>query len=63
VGLVEPAGQKYPGLQAPLHTLPRAVLLLHFPAGQSVHDPAAEGLYLPAGHMTAVALVDPAGQA
>ncbi len=31
------------------------------PSGQSAHTPAPLSLYLPGGHCTAVALVDPAG--
>jgi hypothetical protein len=33
----------------------------NLPAGHSVHDDAADRLYCPAAHMSAVALVDPAG--
>ena len=35
----------------------------YWPAAQSVQDPAATRLYLPAGHSAAVALVDPATHA
>jgi hypothetical protein len=60
--LVDPAGHAYPALQAAVHVLVRAVSLLHVPAEQLMHAAAPSLLYRPAGHATAVAFVDPAGQ-
>ncbi len=65
VALVDPAGQKYPAVQGPLHAAvlrPTADTLNQVPAGQSLHAPAPAGLYLPAGHTDVVALVEPMGQ-
>jgi hypothetical protein len=63
VALGDPAGHTYPALQLLTHGVDRAMLLLHVPASQSVHAPAAAKLYFPAGHVTACALVDPGGHA
>jgi hypothetical protein len=39
-----------------------APLVLYTPPGQSVQDVAPPGLYLPAPHLLAVPVVDPAAQ-
>jgi hypothetical protein len=64
VALVDPAGQTYPAaaVQLVLHTVARAVLLLHVPAAQLVHVRAPARLYRPAGQRDAVAFVDATGQ-
>ncbi len=62
VALVEPAGQEYPALQAAAQAVVRAVSMLHVPAVQSAHEPAPDRLNRPAGQVSAVALVEPAGQ-
>jgi hypothetical protein len=63
VALVDPAGQVYPAVHAPLHSaVPTAAVAPNSPAGQSTHAVAPPKLYRPAGHATAVAFTDPAGQ-
>ena len=55
---------KYPPKHAPVHdATPTAAVLPYRPALQFVHVPAAARLYCPAGHVTWVALMDPAGHA
>jgi hypothetical protein len=55
---------KYPPKHAPVHdTTPTAAVLPYRPALQFVHVPAAARLYCPAGHVTCVELMDPAGHA
>jgi hypothetical protein len=63
VALADPAGQAYPAVQLTMHELFRATSELHRPAAQGAHDPAPLVLNWPAAHMTAVALMDPAGHA
>ena len=62
--LVDPAGHAYPALQLPEHPADAiAAVLPYSPAVQLVQLPAPVRLYWPARHVTAVALVDPAGHA
>ena len=63
VALVDPATQKYPAAQGPLQ-LDTAIAGVdpYRPATQSTHTLAPVREYLPAGHIAAVALVDPATQ-
>jgi hypothetical protein len=62
VALVDPAGHAYPAVQFPEHPADaNPVTLPYSPALQLVQLPAPVRLYWPAGHVTAVALVDPAG--
>jgi hypothetical protein len=63
--LDRPATAPYwPGGHGPLHdALPLAAENPNCPAAQSVHTAAPLRLYLPAGHVWAVADVDPAGHA
>ena len=64
VSLVEPAGHAYPALQMPLHVaVAQAEWLPYRPAVQFKHCAAAFDEYVPGGHATAVALVEPAGHA
>ncbi len=63
VALVDPAGQAYPAVQLPLHTDVAPAAELNVPAGHAEHDAAPASLYCPAGHCTAVALVEPTGHA
>ncbi len=62
---MEPAGQKYPAAQGPLHAAefkPTEDVLNQVPAGQAVQLAAPAKLYRPGRQMEAVALVEPAGQ-
>jgi hypothetical protein len=64
--LVDPAAHAYPAAQRPLHVevfSPVTEALNQVPAGHAEHATAAERLYWPAGHSTAVAMVDPTAQA
>jgi hypothetical protein len=66
VALVEPATQRYPAVQFPLHAaFVRPCTLPNTPAGQSMHAAAPDRLYWPTGqavHTPApAALYDPAG--
>ncbi len=63
VALVDPAGQAYPAVQLAAQGAARDTSELHRPAAHDAHVPAPLVLNWPASHMTAVALVDPAGQA
>jgi hypothetical protein len=64
VALVDPATQKYPAVQLPLHAaLDISFTPPYVPAGHALHEPAPPTLYCPAAHIAAVPLVDPAGQA
>ncbi len=62
--LEEAAGHAKPALQNPVQEeLDSPARDPYSPAAQSEHDPAAPKLYLPAGHVVAVELVELAGQA
>jgi hypothetical protein len=62
--LADPGTQKYPAVQLPLHAADgRPAVAPYVPAGHALHAPAPPTLYRPAAHISAVALVDPAGQA
>jgi hypothetical protein len=64
VALEEPAGQEYPALQLPEQAEDvMAAVEPNRPAAQSVQVPDEAELHWPAAHVTAVAEVDPAGQA
>jgi hypothetical protein len=64
VALVDPAGHAHPALQLPEHPADAiAAVMPYSPALQLVQLPAPVRLYWPAGHVTAVALVDPSGHA
>jgi hypothetical protein len=63
VAVTDPGGHAYPAAHAALQALARAVPLLHVPAAHAVHAGAPAKLYRPGGQASAVALVDPAGQA
>ncbi len=63
VALGDPAGHAYPAVQLATQALLRATSELHRPAAHDAHVPAPLVLNWPAGQATAVALVDPAGQA
>ncbi len=64
VGDTDPAAHAYPAVQIPEHDKDvRPGLLPKSPAAQSLQTPAPAKLYLPAGHMDAVADTDPGGQA
>ena len=61
---VDPIGQMNPAVQSPEHAGPvSAGVLPNTPAGHRVQALADARLYLPGGHVAAVALVDPATQA
>ncbi len=63
MGLVDPAGHAYPAVQSPLQlAVPSPGAAPYRPAAQAVHTVDPAKLYVPAGHTSAVALVDPAGQ-
>ncbi len=49
-------------MQVAVQAVVRAVSMLHVPAVQSAHEPAPDRLNRPAGQVSAVALVEPAGQ-
>ncbi len=63
VALVDPAGQAYPAVQLAAQGAARDTSELHRPAAHDAHVLAPLALNWPAAHMTAVALVDPAGHA
>lgn len=64
VGTTDPAGHAYPGEHVPEHNaLVRPGVDPKVPAGHKTHVPAPAREYDPAGHCTAVALVEPAGHA
>ncbi len=64
VAMVDPAAQANPGAQVPEHAADvRPADDPNTPAGHIRHSLAPASEYCPAGHCTAVALVDPAGQA
>ena len=64
VELVDPAGHTYPALQLPEHAATdMADVDPYRPGAQFVHTPAPATLYRPAGHIAAVAFVDPAAHA
>ncbi len=61
---LEPAGQKCPALQFPVHAaLASPAPLPYVPAGQSVQTPAPPMLNFPAMHTLLVATVEPTGHA
>jgi hypothetical protein len=61
VALVDPAMHAYPALQLSVQDATgMAGVAPNRPAAQEKHTPAPDRLYLPAGHVAAVALVDPA---
>ena len=63
VALTDAAGHAYPALQLPEHpAVARPDVDPYRPAAQSTHTLAPVREYLPAGHIAAVALVDPATQ-
>jgi hypothetical protein len=63
VALVEPRGQLYPAVQAPLHDESGSPGIDPYtPAGQREHDEAPAVLYVPCRQMDAVEIVDPAAQ-
>ncbi len=60
----DPRGQKYPAVQAPVHSdKTNAAEAPNLPPGHGSHTPAPTRLYEPGGHWTAVADVLPAGHA
>jgi hypothetical protein len=64
VALTEPAGQKCPAAQLPLHKGPVAPSTApNRPAGHDVHTAAPAREYSPGLHMAAVGAVDPAAHA
>jgi hypothetical protein len=64
VAFVDPATHACPALQLPLHvTTDTPGVAPNCPAAHVVHAPAPPSEYVPAGHMNAVAFVDPAAHA
>ncbi len=61
VALVDPTMHAYPAVQLSVQEATgMAGVAPYRPAAQEMHTPAPDRLYLPAGHVAAVALVDPA---
>jgi hypothetical protein len=64
VELMLPGGQMYPAVHAPLQlAVARPAVLPKAPPGHKLHTPAPLTLYVPGAQSTAVASVEPAGQA
>ncbi len=64
VALVDPGGQEYPALHAPVQdTLVPPMMLLYSPAAHWEQDAAPASAYWPIGHSSDVALVEPGGHA
>jgi hypothetical protein len=64
VKLVDPSAHAYPAAQSPLHVaVVSPATDPYLPPGHAVHDPAPPTLYVPAGHMAAVGVVDPTAHA
>ncbi len=64
VALVDPATQAYPAVQLPEQAVVvRPAVAPYKPAAHGLHVPAAPRLNVPGAQTTAVALVDPSGQA